>query len=208
VRFGHGWIKALCEDWSIEHVTEAISNPTVAGRQRAPPQRTVSGRASYAPLYDMVSSNSKNQAERKYRHLLHLHERLLSDLQGAREELSAPGTSALVKEIKALTGSPPDRAPVMTVVEEAIRALKMSESDIHGAIVEVRESGLKIDGVTNMPAYFRRFLAERPSQLGFSCDVSQDEERGWVVRWKEYTHRGTVHGFGQLYERPYAWLKD
>ena len=156
----------------------------------------------------MASSNSKNQAEREYRQLLRLHERLLTDLQGAREELSAPGTGGLVKEIQARTGSAPDLAPVMTAVEEALRALKMSESEIQSAIVEVREADLEIEGVTNMPAYLRRFLAERSSQPGFSYEVSQDEERGWVVRWKEYTHRGTVRGFGQFYERPYAWLED
>ena len=36
----------------------------------------------------------------------------------------------------------------------------------------------------------------------------QDEVRGWVIRWKRYTLRGTVQGYGQFYERPYAWLED
>jgi hypothetical protein len=36
----------------------------------------------------------------------------------------------------------------------------------------------------------------------------QDEVRGWMILWKEYTTRGTVRGFGQFYERPYAWLED
>ena len=156
----------------------------------------------------MASSNSKNQATREYQQLLRMHERLLSGLQGAREELSAPGTGGLVKEIKARTGSAPDLAPIKTAVEEAIRALKMSESEIQGSITEVREADLEVEGVTNMPAYLRRFLAERSTQPGFTYDVSQDEVRGWVVRWKEYTHRGTVRGFGQFYERPYAWLED
>ena len=156
----------------------------------------------------MASSNSRNQAKREYRQLLRLHERLLSDLRGAREELSAPSTGGLLNEIKARTGSAPDLAPVVTAVQEAIRALKMSESDIQGASVEVSEADFEIKGVTNMPAYLRRFLAERANQPGFSYEVSQDEERGWVVRWKEYTHRGTVRGFGQFYERPYAWLED
>ena len=156
----------------------------------------------------MASSNSKNRARREYRQLLRLHERLLSDFQGAREELSAPGTDSLVKEIKARTGSAPDLASVKTAVEEAIRALKMSESEMQGAIVDVTEADFQVEGIANMPAYVRRFLAERSSQPGFNYEVDQDEERGWVVRWKEYTTRGTVRGFGQFYERPYAWLEE
>ncbi|MCH7533918.1 MAG: hypothetical protein IIB36_19450 [Gemmatimonadetes bacterium] len=156
----------------------------------------------------MASSNSENQAKREYQQLLRLHERLLRDFQDAREELSAPGTRGLLKEIKARTGSAPDLAPIKTAVEEAIRALKTSESEIQGSIVEVREADFEVEGVPDMPAYLRRFLAERSSEPGFSYEVSQDEVRGWVIRWKEYTHRGTVRGFGQFYERPYAWLED
>jgi hypothetical protein len=102
----------------------------------------------------------------------------------------------------------PNLTSVKTAVEEAIRALRMSESEMHGAITDVTEADFEVDGIANMPAYLRRFLAERSSQPGFSYEVSQDKVRGWVVRWKEYTHRGTVRGFGQFYERPYAWLKD
>ncbi len=122
--------------------------------------------------------------------------------------MSAPDTAGLVEKIKARTGSAPDLAPVKTAVEEAIRALKMSESEIQGAVVEVTEADFEIDGLSNMPAYLKRFLAERSTQQGLSYDVSQDEVRGWVVRWKEYTHKGRVRGYGQFYERPYAWLED
>ena len=55
-----------------------------------------------------------------------------------------------------------------------------------------------------MPAYLQRFLGERAAQSGFSYDVVQDVERGWVARWKEYTTHGTAGGYG----RPYAWLED
>ena len=92
--------------------------------------------------------------------------------------MSAPGKGGLIKEIQARTGSAPDLAPVMTAIEEALRALKMSESEIQSAIVEVREADIEIEGITNMPAYLRRFLADRSSQPGFSYEVSQDEERG------------------------------
>ncbi len=156
----------------------------------------------------MSPSNSKRPAQREYQQLLRLHERLLSDFQGAREELSAPGTDGLVKEIKARTGSSPELAPLKTAVEEAIRALKMSESEIRGSNLEETDLDFEVEGISNMPAYLRRFLAERSSGPGFSYEVSQDEVRGWVIRWKEYTHQGTVRGFGQFYERPYAWLED
>jgi hypothetical protein len=69
-------------------------------------------------------------------------------------------------------------------------------------------SEFEVEGVSNMPAYLQRFLGERAAQSGFSYDVVQDVERGWVARWKEYTTHGTAGGYGQLYERPYAWLED
>ncbi len=97
--------------------------------------------------------------------------------------MSAPGTDGLVKVIKVCTGSSPELAPVKTAVEEAIRALKMSESEIRGSHVEMTDSDFKVEGISNMPAYLRRFLAERSSQPGFSYEVSQDEVRGWIIRW-------------------------
>jgi hypothetical protein len=65
-------------------------------------------------------------------------------------------------------------------------------------------SEFEVEGVSNMPAYLQRFLGERAAQSGFSYDVVQDVERGWV----EYTTHGTAGGYGQFYERPYAWLED
>lgn len=156
----------------------------------------------------MANSKTQSQAKREYTELLRLHERLLSQFEGARAELSAAGTAGLVKEIKGRTGSAPDLAPIKTAVEEAIRALKLSESAIQGSVIEVPEADFTVDGVTNMPLYLRRFLAERSSQPGFSYEVVQDEVRGWMVCWKEYTHKGTVRGYGQFYERPYAWLEE
>ena len=158
----------------------------------------------------MASSktHTQTQAKREYTELLRLHERLLGRLEGARAELSAPGTVGLVKEIKNRTGSAPDLGPIMTAVEEAIRALKLSESAIQVAVIEVPGAELEVDGVPNMPVYLQRFLAERSSRPGFSYEVVQDTERGWMGCWKEYTHKGTVRGYGQFYERPYAWLED
>ena len=63
-------------------------------------------------------------------------------------------------------------------------------------------------GVPDLPSPLQRFLAERTQFPGFTYEVVQDEVRGWVIRWKEYTARGRVRGFGQFYERPYAYLDD
>ncbi len=148
------------------------------------------------------------QAKREYTQLLRLHEQLLGQLTRTRDDLLAPGTSSLIKEIKGRTGSAPDLADIKTGVEEAIRALKLSQSNIQIAITEGGESSYDVDGVPNLPPYLQRFLAERVSQPGFSYEVVQDPVRGWIICWKEYTHRGTVRGYGQICERPYAWLED
>ena len=66
----------------------------------------------------------------------------------------------------------------------------------------------KVKGVDNLPAPLTRFIAERQQLPGFSFDVIQDGNRGWIIRWKEQTEAGTVRGSGQFYERPYASLDD
>lgn len=148
------------------------------------------------------------QAKREYTQLLRLHEQLLSQFTRARDELLAPNTDSLVKQIKGRTGSAPDLAELKTAVEHAIRTLKLSQSSIRSAITETPEASMEVDGIANLPAYLKRFLAERAGQPGFSYDVVQDQVRGWIIRWKEYTNRGTVRGYGQICERPYAWLED
>lgn len=148
------------------------------------------------------------QAKREYTQLLRLHEQLLGQFTRARDELLAPNTDSLVKQIKGRTGSAPDLSELKTVVEQAIRTLKLSQSSLHAAVSENDEVGFEVDGISNLPAYLQRFLAERAGQPGFSYDVVQDEVRGWIIRWKELTNRGTVRGYGQICERPYAWLED
>lgn len=152
--------------------------------------------------------NARAQAKREYTQLLRLHEQLLSQFTRARDALLAPGTQELVKEIKARTGSAPDLTEIKTSVEESIRALKLSQSHIRSAVTDDIDSSFEVEGVANMPAYLQRFLAERSQEPGFSYDVEQDPVRGWIVSWKEYTNRGTVRGYGQFCERPYAWLDD
>lgn len=148
------------------------------------------------------------KAKREYTQLLRLHEQLLAGFMRARSELLAPGTEDLVKEIKGRTGSAPDLTELKTAVEESIRALKLSQSHIQSAVSEKFDHSFEIEGVANMPAYLERFLAERAQEPGFSYEVTQDPVRGWIVAWKEYTNRGTVRGYGQICERPYAWLDD
>lgn len=147
------------------------------------------------------------QSKRAYSQLLRLHERLLAELQRVREETTSPSTVELIKDLKVRTGSAPSLAEVTTRVEEAIRSLQLSEAQVRDAMFGRRET-LEVEGVANLPAHLQRFLAERAAQPGFSYEVRQDDVRGWMICWKEYTTKGTVRGYGQFYERPYAWLDD
>lgn len=147
------------------------------------------------------------QAKREYSQLLRLHERLMAQLQRAREDLTSAQTTSLLKDIRARTGDVPDLTAISKAVEESIRALKLSQSHIRQAILEHHET-VSVEGVPNLPAHLQRFLAERSQFPGFSYEVVQDDVRGWVIQWKEYTSKGTVRGFGQFYERPYAYLED
>ena len=149
-----------------------------------------------------------HNAHREYSQLLRLNERLLIQLQRIADDLEAPGTEALVREVKRRTGeSEQGVADVTAAVEEAIRTVKVWESEIRLALVS-QTGNVEVEGVANLPATLARFIAERKQLPGFSYDVIQDDVRGWVIRWKEMTSSGTVRGCGQFYERPYAWLDD
>jgi hypothetical protein len=133
---------------------------------------------------------------------------VLTQIQRVAEDLTAPGSQALVREVKRRTGeSDENMANVTSAVEEAIRILKVWESEIRLALITNAES-VEVEGIPNLPPSLARFLAERKQNPDFSFDVTQDEVRGWVIRWKEFTSSGTVRGCGQFYERPYAWLDD
>lgn len=69
-------------------------------------------------------------------------------------------------------------------------------------------ASFQVEGITNLPSYPQRFLAEHAELPGFSYEVEEDPVRGCIIRWKEYAARGTVRGYGQICERPYAWLDD
>lgn len=152
---------------------------------------------------------AEHRAKRDYVQLLHLHERILAQLHRVRADLRAPITRQLVKAIKNRTGAAHEATlgKVVSAVEEAIRSLKLSETELRSALLE-EPRRVSLEGVPNLPAPLARFLAEREELPGFSYVVLQDEVRGWIIQWKEYTAWGTVRGAGQFYERPYAWLDE
>ena len=152
---------------------------------------------------------NKRRAVREYSQLLRIQERLLAMLQEALDEIGAPTTLSLLRELRNRTGSKAleDVGRIANSVEGAIRDLKLFQSEIQNELLHNR-SDVSVEGVSNLPAPLARFLAERTQNKGFSYEVRQDLVRGWVIAWKEYTSEGIVRGFGQFYERPYAWLDE
>ncbi len=148
-------------------------------------------------------------AVREYSQLLRIQERLLAMLQEALDEIGAPTTLNLLRQLRNQTGSkaPEDFGRIASSVEGAIRELKLFQSEIQNELLTDRVE-VSVEGVSNLPAPLARFLAERSQNEGFSYDVRQDPVRGWIIAWKEYTAEGIVRGFGQFYERPYAWLDE
>jgi hypothetical protein len=151
----------------------------------------------------------KTKAIREYSQLLRIQERLLSMLQETLDEIGAPTTINLLRQIRNRTGStaPEDFGRIANSVEGAIRELKLFQSEIQNELLDER-SEVSVEGVSNLPAPLARFLAERTSNERFSYEVRQDPVRGWIIAWKEYTAEGIIRGFGQFYERPYAWLEE
>jgi hypothetical protein len=130
-------------------------------------------------------------------------------LQETLDEIGAPTTINLLRQIRNRTGStaPEDFGRIANSVEGAIRELKLFQSEIQNELLDER-SEVSVEGVSNLPAPLARFLAERTSNERFSYEVRQDPVRGWIIAWKEYTAEGIIRGFGQFYERPYAWLEE
>jgi hypothetical protein len=151
----------------------------------------------------------EHRARMGYVQLLHLHERVLAQLHRVRSDLTAPITKQLLKTMRHRSGNAPDimLGDVESAIEEAIRAIKLSEAQLREALLEEPRE-VSLEEVPNLPATLARFLAEREQLPGFSYEVLQDEVRGWVIAWKEYTSSGGVRGSGQFYERPYAWLDE
>ena len=146
---------------------------------------------------------------REFSQLLRIQERLLGMLQETLNELSAPTTLKLLRELKKQTGgtTADSFGRVTSSVEGAVRELKVFSSEIQKELLD-DPNEISVEGVSNLPAPLARFLAERTQNPRFSYEVRQDSVRGWVISWKEYTAEGIVRGFGQFYERPYAWLEE
>lgn len=158
-------------------------------------------------------SADAERRERKARdlsQLMRLQERLLTQLQEVRDELSTPATRRILKKIRERTGSGADESfgRITAAVEEAIRSLKVFESEVRQELFEDDTDEIALEGLPDLPPRLARFLAERTKLEGFSYEVRQDPVRGWVICWKEYAPNGTVRGYGQIYERPHAWLED
>ncbi len=154
-------------------------------------------------------TDEPSEARREFAQLLRVHERVGTQLRRVRDELDTPELSQLLKEIRNRTGAAPRDAVVEVrgAVEEALRTLSVAASEAHAAISYEGEEP-EIEGIAHLPRPLARFLAERTRLAGFQYVVLQDDVRGWVIRWKEYTAEGHIRGFGQFYERPYAWLDD
>jgi hypothetical protein len=148
-------------------------------------------------------------ALREFSQLLRIQQRLLNMLEEVADELGAPTTLSLLKELRNRTGTTATEsfARITTSVETAIRDLQLFESEVQGEILASPDQ-ITIEGIPNLPPPLVRFLAERSQNPRFSYEVRQDAVRGWVIAWKEYAGEGIVRGFGQFYERPYAWLDD
>ena len=158
----------------------------------------------------MAQASEKNAAtQRKYGQLLRVQERLLSHLLQVRDELDAPTTARLISDIRRETGRTlsDSFSRIASAIEEAMRAIQLCQSELQGELMNT-EGEFVVDGITNLPPPLARFLAERIEMPGFQYEIIQDPIRGWIIRWKEHTERGTVRGHGQFYERPYAWLDE
>lgn len=141
--------------------------------------------------------------------LVRLQERLLQLVRQVRDELTAPTTRQLLQRGTQGRGVTAEEAvgDVAAGIEKAIRALKVWEMEIRAGLEEKSRSP-SLRGAPDLPARIARFLAERAERPGFSYEFDHDLLRGWVLRWKEYTPDGRIRGYGQLFERPYAWLDD
>lgn len=147
---------------------------------------------------------------REYASLLRLQRRLLAHLERLRDELASPSTAALLRQLRhsAASRAADHAAGVKGALEEAIRAIKVWGSEIQGETLNLEDAGLAQTLVGGLPPSLSRFLAERQQTGECRIDVAHDSDRGWIIRWKEYTHDGKLRGAGQFAERPYAWLED
>jgi hypothetical protein len=158
----------------------------------------------------MAESSRPDASERKeLSDLILLQDRIIEALKSVKDQLAHPMAQDLLRAYARLDGDVETMSRVLTSVESAIRDLKISEMEVRKALQEDPSvEAPPNDGLPNLPAPLARFLAVRAESPGFKYEVLQDPDRGWIIRWKEFTAQGTVRGHGQFYERPYAWLED
>jgi hypothetical protein len=142
--------------------------------------------------------------------LLRQQERALGFLRRILDEVDTSMTRSLVKKLRSGAKAEVENAvgEMLAKVEDAVRAVQYCESEIHRELVAASGGTVPADGPSNLPVALTRFLAERHDSPGFTFEMGQDPVRGWTIRWKEYSEKGTVRGAGQFCERPYAWLDD
>ncbi len=167
---------------------------------------------SEAPLEPSKEGSSKEGPSTvggAYSQLLRQQERALRLLQGLKEELEAPIARRTLRTIQESGNDSPHEAysRISKEIDSGIRAVKACRSEIRGGMAQLR-SQLPLEEAERLPPLLARFVANRRENPGFEYELEQDEIRGWIVRWKEYTDGGTVRSSGQLYERPYALLED
>lgn len=164
---------------------------------------------SASPTEGPTPEDQRDREARDLSQLMRIHERLLSQLREVRSELKTPATSEILEKLRSRIGTKPDIAfgQITAAVEEGIRSLMVFESEIKQELFADSDD-IGVEEIPDLPPHLSRFLAERAKLPGFRFEVLQDPVRGWVIRWKEYTDRGTIRGFGQIFERPHAWLVE
>ena len=163
----------LCPDlWSSYLVQEATTSPSKDERMTGGTLKT-------------------GEAKREYGQLLHLHARLLRQLQQIRDDLAAPGTGAIIRAIRRRTGTSPDEglSDVAGAVEEAIRALKLSESKVREEIMADQRTG----GGPNHGRKSSKFIQD--CTICCTCrptlpDAAVLKGRGNGIKWRMWTPPG------------------
>lgn len=156
-----------------------------------------------------ADDGGKRGGLREFTQLLRIQERLSAMLQEVLNELGAPTTLTLLRELRNRTGSSAGDTfgRITSSVEGALRELKVFESEVGKKVLDAPEDET-LEGMPDLPAPLARFLAEKAQSPNFTFQVTEDPVRGWIISWKEYTEEGMIRGFGQIYERPYAWLEE
>ena len=155
--------------------------------------RPVDWKEYYSDLREQVwlrRAQPKTKAVREYSQLLRIQERLLAMLQEALDEIGAPTTLNLLRQLRNRTGTkaPEDFGRIASSVEGAIRELKLFQSEIQNELLDER-SEVSVEGVSNLPAPLARFLAERSQNERFLLRRSAGSRSRLDYRL-ERVHRG------------------